>query len=192
MPAPAAVYARALRDTVGSGEGVFGLTDSYPEGHPVATGERLRAIEHGVVDWRWRLRGLGRRARRTHGDFHPFNLLFDGDELAVLDSSRGGAGDPADDVTCLAINFLFFALLHRGRFDGGGRDLWDRFFATYGGDSELLAVVPPYFAWRGLVVASPVWYPTVPELVRDRLLRFVERLLRGAAFRPDRVDELLA
>lgn len=188
-------YARALRDTVGSGEGVFGLCDSYPSDHPVATPARLRAIEHAAVDWRWRLRDQARRCRRTHGDFHPFNLLFrDGVDFSVLDCSRGAAGDPADDLTCLSTNFLFFALTTRGRFDGACRALWDAFWETWlatTDDREALDVVAPYFAWRGLVVASPVWYPSVDDGVRETLLRFVERLLDGAPFRPAHVDALL-
>lgn len=195
QPALPEVYSRCIRDTIGSGEGLFGLIDSYPASHPVATPKRLQAIERAAVDWRWKLRDKGHRARRTHGDFHPFNILFrEGVDLSVLDCSRGGEGEPADDVTALTLNYIFFALTQRGRFEGPYRELWDRFFATYlelSGDEELLEVVAPFFAWRGLVVASPVWYPRVADKTRDRLLRFVERLLDGEPFHPDTVDTLL-
>ncbi len=188
-------YRRALRDTLGSGEGIFGLCDSYPEEHPVARLDRLEALEHAALRWRWRLRSRGDRCRRTHGDFHPFNLLFrEGEDFSVLDCSRGAAGDPADDLSCLSINYLFFALNERGRFDGACRDLWDTFWATWRehtDDLEALQVIAPFFAWRGLVVASPIWYPAVADSVRETLLSFVERLLEGAPFMPQRVDELL-
>ena len=194
-PAPPEAWQRDLRDTVGSGEGIAGLCDSYPPGHPVATAERLEAIEHAAVAWRWRLRPRSHRARRTHGDFHPFNSLCrDGTDFSVLDASRGGMGEPADDVTCLALNYLFFALVARGRPDGALRTLFDTFLGTYlsaTGDDELLEVVAPFFAWRCLVVANPVWYPQVPDALRDRILSFAERLLAGEAFRPDRMEELL-
>ncbi|MCA9521377.1 MAG: phosphotransferase [Myxococcales bacterium] len=193
---PAAAYARHLRDTLGSGEGIFGLCDSYPSDCSEAPPERLREIERLAVDWRWKMKAMSHRSRSTHGDFHPFNLLFrDVDDFTVLDRSRGGVGDPADDVVCLAINFLFFALDQRGAFDGAMRDLWHHFFASYlaeTGDRELLSVVAPYFAWRGLVLASPLWYPNLDSAVRARLLTLVERLLAGAAFDPDRVDEVLS
>ena len=52
-------------------------------------------------------------------------------------------------------------------------------------------MVASFFAWRGLVVASPAWYPNVSDTVRERLLCFIERLLAGEAFDPARVDELL-
>ena len=188
-------YERCLRDTLGHGEGIFGITDGYPHDLAVASPDRLRQIEHACLDWRWRLKDRTHRSRRTHGDFHPFNLLFrEPAELSVLDCSRGGVGEPADDVACLSINYLFFALVARGRFDGALRRLWDVFWARYlqrTGDTEVLEVVAPFFAWRALVVACPAWYPTVSDAVRDRILRFAERLLAGARFSPDAMDEVL-
>lgn len=187
-------WTRCLRDTVGSGEGIFGLCDSYPDDHPVATRDRLVAIEKAAIDWRWRLRGRTDRARRTHGDFHPFNILFrEGDDFSVLDCSRGAAGAPADDLAALTINYLFFALSHDGHFAGALRDAWRALWTTYleAGDRGVLETIAPFFAWRGLVVASPVWYPAVDDGVRDRLLRFVERLLAGAPFDPFDLDPLL-
>jgi hypothetical protein len=101
------VYVRAVRDLVGSGEGIFGIVDSYP-----ADFERedlLRAIEHRAIDWRARL--VAQHAAtlcRTHGDFHPYNVLFrEGVDFTLLDASRGGAGDAADDVAAMLINYLF-------------------------------------------------------------------------------------
>lgn len=188
-------YIRVLRDTLGSGEGIFGQTDAYPADHPVATAERLMAIEQAAVRWRWRLRDKARRAKSTHGDFHPFNILFrDGDDFSVLDCSRGGRGEAADDVTCLCSNYLFFSVAERGRFDGALRMLWDHFWDTYleaSGDTEILEVVAPFFAWRVLVLASPVWYPDLADGARDRLLKFAEHLLDDAPFTPRGVDELL-
>ncbi len=195
-PREPSTYRRSIRDTIAAGEGIFGQSDGYPDDHPVATQARLMAIEQAAVAWRYKLRGLPRRARRSHGDFHPFNLLFrEGDDFSVLDCSRGGAGEPADDVTCLAVNYLFFGLTGRGHFKGPERALWDAFFETYlakSGDRELLSLVAPFFTWRILVVASPVWYPNLEDSLRDRLLRFAERLLAGAPFSPERVEELLA
>ncbi len=188
-------YNRELRDVVGSGEGILGLCDSYPTDHPIITPLRLRSIETEAVRWRWKLKGKSYRARRTHGDFHPFNLLVrEHCDFSILDCSRGGQGDPADDVTALSINYLFFSLQHHKLFHGALREVWNLFWHTYleeTGDKEILEVVAPYFAWRGLVLASPVWYPHIDNDLRNRLLCFVERLLDGAPFDPDTVDELL-
>lgn len=187
-------YERRIRDTIGDGEGIFGITDGYPEDLPVASPQRLRAIEKMCVDWRWLLKGRTHRSRRTHGDFHPFNILFrEGADLSVLDASRGGVGEPADDLTCLSINYLFFSLVAQGQFEGALRYLWDEFWSTYldaSGDQEILEVVAPFFTWRALVLACPAWYPSIDNSTRDRMLRFAECLLSGAPFSPDRVGEL--
>jgi aminoglycoside phosphotransferase (APT) family kinase protein len=69
-------WRRAVRDLLGHGEGIFGMVDGYPDGVPAAPPERLRAIEERCLAWRWRLRGRVHRLARTHGDFHPFNIVF--------------------------------------------------------------------------------------------------------------------
>jgi len=70
--------------------------------------------------------------------------------------------------------------------------LWQAFWKTYlsgTSDWELLEVIAPFFAWRALVVASPVWYPDLSRAQRDRLIRFAERVLDQGAFEPESADE---
>lgn len=192
----AAQYRRSIRDLVGDGEGIFGLVESYPEHDPVAPRVRLQALEAQAVRWRWRLFDRADRCRRTHGDFHPFNLLFDDDrQLHVLDCSRGAAGEPADDLCALSINYLFFGLRSHGALRGAYHAVWDRFWSTYldtTHDTDALELVAPFFAWRALVLASPSWYPDETDRTRDTLLRFAERLLDGARFDPRRIGEVLS
>ncbi|MRG93712.1 aminoglycoside phosphotransferase family protein [Polyangium spumosum] len=189
-----AVYRRAIRDLVGHGEGIFGLVDGYPDDVPMAPPERLQGIERLCLAWRWKLKGRAERLRRTHGDFHPFNVVFDrAGEPRLLDTSRGSAGDPADDVTCLSINYLFFALESPGSWRGAFQALWRTFFRTYldvTGDRELLAVAAPFFAWRALVLCNPRWYPSIHASTRDALLSFVERVLEAPRFDPDEAEGL--
>lgn len=191
----AGAYVRALRDLVGSGEGIAGIVDSYGAGAPAAPPARLNAIEEQCLRWRQRLKSRTHRLRRTHGDFHPFNLVFPrgGTRPTLLDTSRGSQGDPADDVTCLSINFLFFALEKPASWRRGLGLLWDRFWTRYavGGDEELLEVTAPFFAWRALVLCNPRWYPRVREEDRDRLLRFTERVLAAPRFDPTWADAVL-
>jgi hypothetical protein len=180
-----AAYTRAIRDLLGHGEGIFGLVDSYTD---AALAPRLRALEEACLAWRWKLRGETRRLRRTHGDCHPFNIVVGDDEgktIVLLDASRGAEGDPADDVACLTINYLFFGVGHPGWSRGLGK-LWDRFWDTYlGGDRvDVLAAVAPFYAWRALVLASPIWYPHTTDADRDRILRFAERVLAAERFDP--------
>jgi hypothetical protein len=187
-------YRRAIRDLVGHGEGIFGMVDGYPEDVPGAPPERLREIERRVLEWRWRLRGRSERLRRTHGDFHPFNVLWDREtDLHVLDASRGCKGDPADDLTAMAINYPFFALQFPGSWESTFGPLWRRFWSEYlegSRDDEVPEVVAPFLAWRALVLASPRWYPHLPVEARQALLGFVEAALTAPRFDPDSADRL--
>jgi hypothetical protein len=170
-----AAYTRAIRDLLGHGEGIFGLVDSYDTS--VIPPARLRALEEACLAWRWKLRGQAHRLRRTHGDFHPFNILFDAKgKPHLLDTSRGSEGDPADDVACLAINYVFFRR----------QQLWDTFWSTYlsGDRVDVCAAVAPFFAWRALVLASPKWYPHLAAADRERILAFAERALAADRFDP--------
>jgi len=186
------LYVRRLRELLGHGECIMGLTDSYPARFGFISSGLLEAIEHRVLAWRWRLKGRTHRLRQVHGDFHPWNILFqEGTRFRVLDRARGEWGDPGDDVTCLTMNYLFFSLQRSGRLEGPFETLfrrfWDRYLAK-SGDREMLEVAAPFFAFRGLVMASPLWYPTLPEEVRRKLFAFMRRVLDTEVFDPDRVN----
>jgi hypothetical protein len=180
-------WRRAVRDLLGHGEGIFGMVDGYPQGVPAAPAARLRALEERCLAWRWTLRGRSHRLARTHGDFHPFNVVFrppgsgeDGARFTLLDASRGARGDPADDLTAMAVNYVFFAADHREAWPRGLGPLWSRFFARWleaTGDREALETAPPFLAWRALVVCSPRFYPHLHADARDLLLRLAERAL---------------
>jgi thiamine kinase-like enzyme len=194
--------------------------------------ELLTRIEERCVRWRWRLKERTHRLARVHGDYHPWNILFaeaqatpgdhgdpgdqhgaartavSSDRLVLLDCSRGIFGEPADDLAALSINYLFWALRTRGALVGPFAELWEGLFERYlarTDDRELLGVIPPYLAWRALVVASPVWYPrysteSVPAArhadldheVRAGLLGFVRRVLELDRLDPSAVAPLLA
>ena len=143
-------------------------------------------MRHGTV--------ITRPLVRTHGDFHPFNVLFDAnDDIVCLDTSRGSAGDAADDVTCLALNYPFFALAKKSAWAPAFSRLWYRFWERYlelSGDDRLGLVAAPFLAWRALVLASPVWYPEFPPEDRARLLSFAETALSTERFAPEAVEEM--
>lgn len=186
------LYSRRIRELLGHGECIMGITDGYPPKHGFITGPLLEDIERRCVGWRWRLKGRAHRLRRVHGDFHPYNILFrEGTDFSVLDRSRGEWGDPADDVTSITGNYLFSSLQREGRLAGAFETLFRRFWDRYlekTGDREILEVAPPFYAFRCLVMASPVWYPTLPEEVRRKLFAFLQSVLDAEAFDPARVN----
>lgn len=179
---------RRIRDLVGHGEGIMGILDSYPPDDPLLPHAGQAALEERVVRWRYRLKGEAGRLSLVHGDFHPWNILFrEGVEFTLLDRSRGEWGFPADDVAALTINYLFFSLLRSGSIAGPFADLFRIFFDAYvedGGDATLLRTLPIQYLFRALVLASPVWYPRLPETVRRALVWFVWAMAEAEAFDP--------
>jgi len=128
----------------------------------------------------------------VHGDFHPWNILFrTGDDFSLLDRSRGEYGDPADDVACLTLNYLFFSLQRSGSLEGPFESLFLRFWDRYlkeSDDDEILRVIAPYYAFRALVMASPVWYPTLSATIRTKLIAFTRAVLMTDGFDPQKVN----
>jgi aminoglycoside phosphotransferase (APT) family kinase protein len=183
------LYARRIRELVGHGECIFGVADSYPQSALIPA---VREIERRCLEWRWKLKAKAHRLRQVHGDFHPWNLLFrEGSDFSVLDRSRGEWGEAADDVTCLALNYLFFSLQRSGRLEGAFEALWRRFWERYlqrSGDAEILELAAPFIAFRGLVMANPLWYPALDEKLRRRMLEFVLNVLAEERFDPARAN----
>ena len=75
------------------------------------------------------------------------------------------------------------------------RSLFDDFLEAYlsaSGDRELLEVLPPFFAFRALVIAHPDWYPDLDETTRRALLSFAQAMAASGPFEPVRASALLA
>jgi Ser/Thr protein kinase RdoA (MazF antagonist) len=187
------LYQRRLRELVGHGECLMGILDSYPHPYAQLPSDVCEDIEKTAVSWRWRLRTRTHRLSRTHGDFHPWNLLFrDGVDFSVLDRSRGEWGEPADDVAALGINYLFYGL--RSASPEAFRFLFCTFLETYlraSHDQEILEVLPPFLAFRALVIAHPLWYPELRQPLRAALILFARRMMIDTRFDPDDVRTLL-
>jgi hypothetical protein len=190
------LYYRRIRELLGHGEGIMGILDGHPADDPLLPPHEQCRIEVGCVRWRHRLKQRPKRLSVVHGDFHPWNILFrEGTEFTLLDRSRGEFGEPADDVAALTINYVVHSLLRYGRMQGPFAELFDLFYAHYleqTQDRDLDEVIPPFYVFRALVIASPVWYPDLPEAVRVALYRFVRALLELERFDSRDLNRYLA
>lgn len=192
-----ALYVRRVRELVGHGECIFGLVDSYfADGTSCLdfmSEDDFLELEKICVEWRWRLRKKTHRVCVVHGDFHPWNVLFrQGTDFTVLDRSRGEWGEAADDVSSMTINYIFCSLLKYGKLEKEFKKLFDVFFEKYlerTGDEGLLEVIQPFYAFRGLVIASPLWYPHISTEVRMKIFRFIRNVLAAEKFELSGVNE---
>ena len=92
----------------------------------------------------------------------------------------------------MAINYPFFSLGNPGAWRESFGPLWHNYWSAYiaaTGDDQLFEVAAPLLAWRGLVLASPTWYPELSSQDRDRVLSFVEDALAAASFSPETAGE---
>ncbi len=180
------LYHRRIRDLVGSGECIMGIIDSYPKGFEFYGERDFERLEKKCVEWRWRLHDMAHRLCVVHGDFHPWNIMFrNGVDFTVLDRSRGEYGEPADDVSCMSMNYLFYSLQKYGELRGEFKALFDGFLESYlakTGDFEILRYAPPFYVFRALVMASPIWYPGLEPDVRRKLFRFIDNVIEAEEF----------
>jgi hypothetical protein len=208
------LYWRKLRDTIGHGECLMGVFDSYPDG-TLPYNEMAKIIKKSV-DWIARLKPKFKRLSQIHGDFHPGNIWFTFDDaetrrtgdsethrvsvspslpdFILLDRSRGPWGDPADDITALTINYIFFPIKHYGTVKGPyleGLKLFYEQYVALTRDDELFSIVAPFYAFRGAVVANPIFYPELTPDQRNLIFRFVNNVLDDERFEIDKVNDYL-
>ncbi|MFW6235265.1 MAG: phosphotransferase family protein [Desulfovibrionales bacterium] len=180
------LYLRRIRQLIGDSECIWGIVDGYPYPYDAFPQERFIALEKKLIEWRWKLRGFTHRLCATHGDFHPWNVLVrPGGEFTVLDRSRGEWGEPADDLATMSCNYFLYGLYTGKKLSNAFETLYLAFWDAYlekTGDEEMLQVIAPFYVFRGLVIASPEWYPNHPPEVREGLFRFLENVLSEDRF----------
>ena len=187
------LYRRRIRELIGHGECIMGVIDTYDATEFIAD-QALIEYAGECLAWWGRLRDRSQRLCAVHGDFHPGNIRSHGDDFSVLDRSRGIWGEPADDVSCLAVNFVYYALKHRGAFAGPFAELCKVFFDRYleeTQDQGLFEVIQPFFAFRALVIANPRFYPADSDKIKRKLLLFGRLVLERQVFDVEGIHDLV-
>ncbi len=192
------LYLRHIRDLIGHGEMLMGVVDTYPNPNTLTftSQEEMTRIEQKAVEWRNRIKHLTHRLSRIHGDYHPFgNIRFRQDDtMTALDLAREMYGEPADDVSALTINYIFLSLWKFGDYIHPFQELMKTFYDRYldkTGDEEILKVIAPFYAFRGLVVAHPLYYPEMEDEKRRMVFNFVNSVLESEEFNPKQIPSYL-
>jgi len=155
------LYRRVTRDFVGHGELTMGVIDTFPDDLGFVDRKDLLEIVKKMVEWWDKIKDGDHRLRTIHGDFHPGNIWFNDGELGVLDRCRFRYGEPADDTTCLTMNFINFSVMSFGDFRDPFKELLELFFKEYFkrmDDPGMFKVSPLFYAFRGLVCIHPIFY----------------------------------
>ena len=172
----------------------MGVLDTYPSQIEWASKEALAEVVSKAVRFRSRIKDKPQRLSKMHGDFHPGNIILKDNKFQVLDASREIWGDPADDLTTLAINYIWFSVIYQGNFSGIFSELYDIFWSNYlekTKDQEILKIAPLFFAFRGMVVIHPLFYPEQSNKVRKKILSLVNHILEQKRFDSSRINAYL-
>ena len=192
------LYSRHIRDLIGHGEMLMGVIDTYPPANNLdfTSIEELERIEVETVRWRNRIKHSSERCSRIHGDVHPFgNLRFKGDNsILALDMSREKFGEPADDVAGMSINYLFFSIWKHGKLTPHFEKLFRIFLDEYINktkDEDILRYMPPFYAFRGTVIAHPLYYPDLETFKRRKIFNFILNVINDKEFNSDSLESYI-
>jgi aminoglycoside phosphotransferase family enzyme len=187
------LYRRRIRDLIGHGECIMGIIDAY-EAVDFTKDTELVEYAGKCLPWWGKIRDRSERLCSVHGDYHPGNIRLHGDDFVLLDRSRGSWGEPADDVSCLSVNYIHYAIKDRGTFEGPFAELFRLFLDFYlekTKDGGFFEVTQPFFAFRVLVVANPRFYPEDSDVTKRKLLNFGHAVLEEDRFHVDRISDYL-
>ncbi len=187
------LYRRRIRDLIGHGECIMGIIDAYDQVE-FTTDQELIDYAGKCLSWWGKIRDKSERLCSVHGDYHPGNIRLQGDDFVLLDRSRGSWGEPADDVSCLSVNYIHYAIKDCGTFDGPFAELFRLFLDYYfekTNDDGFFEVTQPFFAFRVLVIANPKFYPDDTTETKRKLLDFGRSILETERFDIEEIPDYI-
>ncbi len=185
------LYKRHSRDLVGSSF-LMDVLDTYPGKIGFVSKEELFGFVNKIYRYRESFKYKFKRLRKIHGDFHPGNIRFYDKGFEILDSARVIWGEPADDVACMAINYVWNSLKKRGSFGGEFAKLFNIFYENYlekSGDRQIGKLIPMYFAVRSIVLTHPLFFDE-KDGARKKLFDLALKLLEKGNFNSRLLIEL--
>jgi len=187
------LYRRRIRDLIGHGECVMGIIDAY-EAAEFTNDRELVDYAGKCLSWWGKIRDKSERLCKVHGDYHPGNIWFQGDDLTLLDRSRGSWGESADDLSCLGVNYIHYSIKDRETFEGPFSELFRIFLNTYLEETKnygFFEVTQPFFAFRILVLANPKFYPDDTAEIKRKLLDFGHSVLGTERFEVEKISDYI-
>jgi serine/threonine protein kinase len=187
------LYRRRIRDLIGHGECIMGIIDAY-DAVDFTTDTELVGYAGKSLNWWGKIRDRGERLCSVHGDYHPGNIRLQENDFILMDRSRGSWGEPADDVSCLSMNYIHYAVKDCGTFEGPFAELFRIFLNAYlekTRDDGFFEVCQPFFAFRVLVIANPRFYPDDTSDTKRKLIDFGLSVLETDRFDPNRIAAYL-
>ncbi|MFH0875675.1 MAG: phosphotransferase [archaeon] len=188
------IYRRHLRDCIGHGEMLMGVIDTYPDNLKWTNRKEFSWIIGKAAELREELKDDYKRLARMHGDFHPANIIFKDKKMIVLDASREFFGDPADDFTSMALNYIWYAIQHKGNFSGPFKELFDIYWNNYmkkTKDYKIRKIAPIFIAFRYVVMAHPIFFDFQSDSVRRKLFNIIKNTLNSNEFNPANINEYI-
>lgn len=176
-------YWRHSQDFIGS-EVLMDILDVWPQDKLLSLKDRAFFVEQLYI-LREQTRDLYKRCVMIHSDLHPDNIRVHADlSISILDSARTIWGEPADDLTCMLANFLFFGMKFpksRAEYQKAYDFMLQRYLAK-NGSSELEQAARIYMPIRLLILAHPLFFSDDSPKLKKQVIKLAKEIISNRKF----------
>ncbi|MFS8131021.1 MAG: phosphotransferase [Candidatus Dojkabacteria bacterium] len=132
------------------------------------------------------LRSEYKRCSMIHSDLHPDNIRVQEDlTIRPLDSARAMWGEPADDLTSMLANFIYFGLKNDGSLKGSYLEAYNLMLNKYielTQDKDISKHAQLYLPVRLLILAHPDFFSSDTLELKNMLINFAKKILNDSHF----------